>query len=387
MKEPIKVYMNAKVKSINPKDDKHYFFGYYDIQPFDKTGRYHLAQQVDFMDRLPEKDDIATVGIIDTENNEFKALGKTTAWNFQQGALLRWYGDDEILYNIRKNDGSYGAVRKNLKGETTTEYDMPLATASDVSKKGISINFERIFDFRAGYGYAGRPDPFFDVKAPETDGVFTVDLETGESKLIISYADMIKQFSEEPYTSSKLLVNHINLNPCGDRFVFLLRNFFEEGVMWKTQLIASDLEGNMVPLTDYRFNSHYCWKNDRELLIVSDNEDKFGCWLFDTVTGKAELIDIPNLNRRDIHCLYSPDHRFILGDAYPDEGYRNLMLYDCEKGTFEAIIGSLSTADANWDIRADLHARFDRQGSQISFDATHSNKREICVFSTECIER
>lgn len=378
MKKPLVINKDVRVRSINPDDSKHYFFGYYDLQPFDSTGRYHLAHQVDFMDRIPEKDDVATVGVIDCEKNEFRPVAQTTAWNFQQGALLKWHGEDEIIFNVRTEDG-YGAERRKLDGTLVKRYSKPFATSSDVSQVGISVNFERIFDFRAGYGYAGKPDPYADVKAPAEDGVFVVDLNTDESKLIISYQDLIKQFPQEPYTSSKLLVNHINLNPKGDRFVFLLRNFFEKGVMWKTQLIASDLEGNMVPLTDYRFNSHYCWKNDTELLIVSDHQDEFGCWLFNTVTGEAELVDIPNLNRRDIHCLYSPDCKYILGDAYPEEGYRNLMVYDCEKGTFTSILGSLSTADANWDIRADLHARFDRAGKQISFDATHNEKREICI--------
>ncbi len=379
MQEPLKIFKNVSVKSISPDDNMHYFFGYYDLCPFDKTGRYHLAHRVSFFDRLPEKDDICEIGLIDTENNTFKKLGETTAWNFQQGALLNWYGDDAVIYNVRTEKG-YGAVIKYLNG-AEKEIPMPLATSSAVSKKGISINFNRIFDFRPGYGYAGIPDEFADVKAPAEDGVFTVDLETGESHLIISYKDLIEQFPEEPYASAKLLVNHLNLNPKGDRFVMLLRNFLIEGYTWKTMLIASDLEGNMVPLTNYRFNSHYCWKNDRELLIVSDNEDKKGCWLFDTYTGEAEFINMPGLDGRDIHCLYSPDQKYIIGDAYPEQDYpyRNLMVYDCEKGTFEPMLASLSTADANWDIRADLHARFDRTGNQISFDATHNNKREICV--------
>ena len=139
----------------------------------------------------------------------------------------------------------------------------------------------------------------------------------------------------------------------------------------------------MVPLTNYRHNSHYCWKNDREVLIISNHNDTYGLWLFDTFSGKAEMLNIPNHDDRDIHCTYSSDKRYVIGDAYPDVepdiNYRCLMLYDTKNLTFEPILSSYSTLDENWDIRADLHARFDRECKRISFDASHNSKREIYV--------
>lgn len=41
---------NAKVavKRACPRDGKHYFFGYYDLQAFDSTGKFHLCHQTSF---------------------------------------------------------------------------------------------------------------------------------------------------------------------------------------------------------------------------------------------------------------------------------------------------------------------------------------------------
>ena len=72
------------MKIITPQNDGyHYFFGYYDLQPFDSTGKYHLCNRVKFMDRLPEPDDVCELGMIDLETNEFIKLSQnkfTLSW-------------------------------------------------------------------------------------------------------------------------------------------------------------------------------------------------------------------------------------------------------------------------------------------------------------------
>lgn len=96
--------------------EKHFFFGYYDLQPFDSKGKYHLAHHVDFMDRLHQKDDMAEIGIIEIETRKYTPITTTKAWNFQQGAMLQWNPakpDSEIIYNSIV-DGQYVAVTENI---------------------------------------------------------------------------------------------------------------------------------------------------------------------------------------------------------------------------------------------------------------------------------
>ncbi|MBD3174434.1 MAG: hypothetical protein GF320_04595, partial [Armatimonadia bacterium] len=62
---------------------KYHYFGYYDKHCWDATQRYILGLEVDFYDRSQEADDVAVIGLIDTDNdNTFVPVGSTSAWNW-----------------------------------------------------------------------------------------------------------------------------------------------------------------------------------------------------------------------------------------------------------------------------------------------------------------
>ena len=375
------------MRIITPDDGYHYFFGYYDLQPLDSKQRMHLAHRVGFMDRMQEAGDTAELGAVDMESGEFVKYAETTAWNFQQGAMYRRiYDDGHIIYNIR--DGSlpsgFGAEIKDIVSGAVRRLPMPIADLSKDGRRALSINFSRVFDFRPGYGYAGRPDPNADVNAPDDDGVWLMDAETGEYKLIIDYARIRREFPQPPFSDGKLLVNHITFNPSGTRILFLLRNFPQPGVRgWKTMLITSDLEGNMRLLTPYCVNSHYYWKNDDEILIVTSmktEENVYRLWLINDRTGESAPLPEPNPTY-DIHCIYSPDQRYIIGDSYPGPGNptRSLWLIDTKKNTLDEILKVDTVIPPVIDIRCDLHVRWSPDGSFVTFDSTHTGKRTIAV--------
>ncbi len=376
-------------KVITPNDDYHYFFGYYDLQPFDSTGRYHLCQRVKFDNRQPVETDISEIGAIDLETNQFIKYAETTAWNFQQGSLLQWYKDDEhIIFNIREDNAFKSCVLNIVTGEKRI-LPMAFANLSSDCTKALCVNFSRIFDFRAGYGYAGIPDKFYNEKAPKEDGVFLMDTESGEVKLILDYVKLRDAYFEEPFSRDKLLVNHINFNPSGTRFAMLFRNFTTpEQPMWRTQLITSDIEGNIHRMSPFGVHSHYNWKNDDELLIYTyydvNNQDR-GLWIFTDNEDKATKLPEPN-PQNDIHCLYSPNRRYIMGDDYG--GIRSIHFIDT-KTNKKIILGQYKSlnSDANAiEYRCDLHARFDRTGRYISFDSNHTGKRVICIMDLNDLE-
>ena len=240
---------------ITPDDGYQYFFGYYDIQPYNEKMTRHLAHRCSFCDRIPSKEDTASVGYIDLVDGRFCEIAKTRAWNFQQGALLRWIDNDSVMFNDFDGE-KYVSRVVGIDGKEIRRYDMPFATVSTVSGKAISVNFARIFDFRPGYGYCNVSDPYFDVSAPDNDGIFVTDLKTGNSELILSYSKMKELFCEAPFTDEKLVVNHINFDPSGEKCVFLLRNISPTGKKWGTVLATVDLSGNVKQLTRFEVNSH-----------------------------------------------------------------------------------------------------------------------------------
>ena len=372
---------------ITPEDGGHYFFGYYDLQPFDSTGRFHLCHKAPFEDHIPAPEDVCELGVIDLKEGTFIKFAETTAWNFQQGALLQWYGDDDhVIYNVRRN-GTFQACVQNIKSGEKRYLPRAYTCLSPDAKLALCVSFSRMFDFRPGYGYAGIADPWAAEQAPVEDGVFLMDTVSGETKLLYSLADLRFFHAEEPCSSEKLLINHITFSPSGTRFVMLLRNFKnpEAGIKWKTQLLTSDLEGNLFLWAPFSYQSHYHWKNEKELVMYGGNfsNDRAdgALWLFtDGITGGVRLPE-PN-PRKDVHCLYSPNRRYISGDDYPKEDdYRTLHLIDTVTGT-DHILGrylSRISDDTNRDFRCDLHARFAPDGRWMSFDSIHTGHRTVCL--------
>jgi len=369
------------LQCIVPEDEYHYFFGYYDLQPFDADNRRHLAHRTAFADRIPAKDDAVELGYITIEDHVFHKVAESRAWNFQQGALLQWYDSNHIIYNDFRN-GSYCSVIKHIESGSERLICAPLAHLSADRKWGLSINFPRVWDFRPGYGYCNTRDPYNDILAPEEDGIFLVDLERNTSRLILSYPQLAQMFPEKPFCDMKLVVNHITFNPSASRFLFLLRNFPEPGKKWGTILVTADRDGgNVRNLTNYEVNSHYHWKDDQTIMIWSALPAP-GVYLFDDATGKRQLLENETVNKDDIHCLYSPDRSCFIGDGYWDkDSFRSIYLYDFETQISKRILRIYSEPDTVTDIRCDLHNRFSPDGTLVSFDSWHNGRREILYFS------
>lgn len=381
------------MRKLSPDDGYHYFFGYYDINTYHENGKYHLANRVKFMDRLPTKDDVCELGYIDLETLKFHKFAETTAWNFQQGALLTYNkaNYDEVFYNVRKGDSEFSTCRHNLKTGEKFYTDRACANISMDGKLGVAINFSRIYDFRPGYGYSDVKDPWADVNAPEDDGVYIVDMQTGKSKFIISLARMLKEFPNEVFPNGKFLINHITFNPSANRFLMLLRNFAKEGSAanggWKTSLYTSDLEGNMYELIHNGFVSHYHWKNDEEVMFYCQKGNIRSTHVLRDLTQDyttyAEPIWTYDVTKtgdfhNDIHCLYSPDMKYFIGDGYPqDDHCRHLYLYNLETGKTELLFRDYSVIPDIEDIRCDLHNRWNTTSDKFSFDSTRNGKREI----------
>lgn len=305
-------------------------------------------------------------------------LAETQAWNFQQGAFLRWFEQDKSVVFNDFDGEKYIARVVNMNGEVLRVYDAPFASLSREAGKALSVNFGRIYDFRKGYGYCNIPDPFFGIDAPEEDGIFEIDLATGKVRLLISYAAMKTAFAEEPFTGQKLVVNHITFNPSGSKFLYLLRNNDPEGKKWGTVLAIGDSEGNTFKLTGFEVNSHYSWRNDEEFMIYS-GLPKWGIYFFDAITKNKRRLNDPLTDKGDIHCNYSPDRSCFIGDGYPEkDGRRYLYYYDFVNAESKVLFGVPSKPVAD-DIRCDLHARWNLRGDKLSYDTTENGFRQIAL--------
>ncbi|MBQ9099166.1 MAG: hypothetical protein IJY50_07035 [Clostridia bacterium] len=379
-------YAVQQPQILTPNDGYHYFFGYYDLPATDLQGR-HLCHRVSFMDRLPEPEDVAELGWV--KDGVFTPFATTTAWNFQQGALLQFHGqkNDTVLYNSVQN-GRFCTVTQDLATGEKRYTDRAAAAVSEDGKWGLGINFGRIFAFRPGYGYAGFVDENADVKAPGDDGVFLIDMESGSSRLLVSYAELASLSGFDP--AKKILVNHINFSPDCDHYVMLLRDFpLPDQKGWSTTLVLGDTKGNCQAVLTNTMVSHYRWVNEQDLVAYCCIDGRHSMYLIHMKTGAYEELHTPYFCRKgiaDIHCNAVHNGKYIIGDGYPVEGYRYMIAYNRETGASKTLFGAATVIPPVIDIRCDLHARFSADGKWITYDTTENGKRQMAAISTDVLQ-
>lgn len=387
MNQPFISEYYEKPQIITPNDGGHYFFGYYDMRA--TQGKRHLAHRVQFMDRLPEKDDVAELGYL--ENGRFTPFATTTAWNFQQGAMLQYHPflADTVYYNVFR-DGKAVTVTHNYATGEKKYTDRATACVSPDGKWGMAVNFARIFAFRPGYGYAESVDPHPEVCAPADDGIFLTDMETGVSRLLVDYPAMAKLcgFPE----NAKILINHITFNPASNRYVALVRDFptpDRKPWGWKTCILIGDLQGKVWRMPNHDYASHYIWQDEKHLIIHSSAEavEKKSMYCIHTDDGSFRELDMPYFHlggNGDIHCNVLGS--YVIGDGYPRDGYRWIEGLNLKTGATRTILKSRTMKPANTDVRCDLHNRFVFDGTAISYDTTENGCRQIALTDLSALD-
>lgn len=367
---------DIKIKVISPIN--HFcFFGYYDKKQISSDGKYFLFLDVQFQDREPKEKDKAEVFIGEIKTGKTEKIGETYAWNFQQGCMLSWLNNDEIIYNIR-NDKEFFSIIYNIKDGKQKIIERPISCVYPENKTALSLNFSRLAKWRPGYGYEGGIDKYENKKWPEEDGIYFVDLKTGKYKLIIPLEKMLDFRKEKDIKNSYGWFNHTLFNKDGTRFCFVNRWKEKEEQSHKTRFITSDIEGEQIyDLIDSYLISHFGWKNDKEIIIWAEIDSEKGFWILEDKSGKYKKVG-ENIQKEDGHCSFSQNTKFILYDTYPIENYRYLKIYDIGKNE-EKILGKFySLSSLTGPIRCDLHPRWEDENI-ISFDSVHENYRRCYI--------
>ncbi len=369
---------------------KHHFFGYYDKSPWNKSGTILLGHEADFNDRPPDAGDRIRIGIVHlNEGNRFQPLAESYAWNWQQGAMLQWHPKDPenmFLHNDRRGDKFVGIVRDTY-GREITAYNHPIYAVTPDGKQAYSLNFARLHNHRPGYGYAGLIDPWHDDPHPVNDGIYSIDLQSGESRLLVSLHQLAQMNPKPEMQGVYHWVNHIQVSRNGKRFAFF-HIWRTSDTGWSVRLYIANRDGSGLHcLLDTKMISHYDWLGDDNILVWArwpDRGDRF--LLCNIYSGEVRIIGEDVLNE-DGHCSFSPDRKWVLNDTYPDEyDMRTLMLYNWHDNKRIDLARLYSPKERWWgEIRCDLHPRWSRDGRQVCIDSVHSGERQMYVVDMENI--
>lgn len=368
------IKLNIPVVTLT-KGPAFHWFGYYDKFQFDPTDRFLLGMQVSFEHRLPTKDDVIKIGMIDLENNnQWIHLGESRAWSWQQGAMLQWRpnSESEIIWNDRENDRFVCRVL-DIKTKKLRTLPRAIGTISPNGQYALCEDFSRIWNFRPGYGYAGIPDSFANHPAPKEIGVWRMNMDTGETKQLITLAEIIKTPYPHQQPTDFHYINHLAWNPDGKRFLFFNR---WSGKGQPTRVFTMDIEGNDLRLLSAKGASHWAWRDNQHVLIWNDDAYK----LFqDNGTGSPiEILwDYPNG-----HQTYIPgtNSEWLLTDTYPQGKNRMHMicLYHIPSKKVIPLGHFHSPLEYEGEWRCDTHPRLNRKGNKIIFDSPHEgNGRQM----------
>lgn len=340
------------------------FFGYFDIHPWTSSMDKMLLHEITGDE----------VKIVIFQHQESVYLTSSSAWNLQQGTRVQWHPTRESVLLNDVESGDLIAREIKSSGELISTYSRPIQAVHPDGKEYLSLNYDRLDRNRPDYGYGLDRGS---LPSPESDGMWRVDIESGDEEFLISLQALIER-ADTSVDSDNHYVNHALYNPTGEQFVFLHRWQGEEGRV--SRLYVSDRDGNYRIVMDGSVVSHYCWLSDSELFVWGRTRDfGDGYHIIDIDSGGIKYINALD-EWGDGHPSLSPNRRYIITDTYPDrKRQRHLLLYDRKEDDVTKLGSFFEPLEYTGTRRCDLHPRWSPDGTAISFDSTHTGRRESYI--------
>jgi hypothetical protein len=402
------------------RNGAHHFFGFYNKSNWDPFGRLLLAQEVPWRDHYLTPDLTANVGYFDLARDDgaFHAMGETRTWNWQMGAQLQWLGGSDgrnILYHVRTGDARarypfFGSEIRDIRTGEARVLPMPVYVAAPSGDWALSVDYRRLYVTHETIGYPCDRLPPSPALCPADDGIWRMDLRTGEAALAVSYAQLAAFHPRASMKKAIHWVSHIEVNPSSTRVLFLHR--WTERVKDETCFLhrlvtmapdgsglrllecsdhplpqlAEDFDPAAVGTFDYEKSewqiSHPLWRRDGEIIVWGPHAGSIHYHLYEDREGGAVRVVGDGVLTENGHMTFSPvNPRWLLSDTYPDSATneRVLFLFDMETGRRHDLGSFYADPSLSKENRCDLHPRWRPDGLQVCIDSMHEGDREMYV--------
>lgn len=367
------------------------FFGYHDKTPFSGDGSKVLAMSISVSDDVADHEcSPMKIGYFERDKGVFKAnfrpVTETVTWCWQQGCMLQWHpqNTDELIIFNDLIDGDYGSRVFDINlSKSVFSYKHPVYSLDSMGELATSLNFSRLGRLRPGYGYILLGDNTAHEAAPDFDGLFILNLKTGERRLVISLKTLAESVEVPP---AHHYINHATFSPNGARIVFLHLWVDLVSARRRSRACEFDMETETWrEIEGERIFSHHCWKSDNE--ILANTLDQSGNWRFSVYNLETRVRSDLNLSfGEDNHPMFHPfDKDVIITDTYPD-GRRDqhLCLLDFSGNEIIEMASLYSPFRYRGQVRCDLHPRWDRDGRYVAVDGIHLHGRALYLF--DCVD-
>lgn len=388
---------------ISPKN-RNFFFGYYDKDPMNKKLDKTLAHEVNFIIREPTKNDKVKIGYINNNNNLYFQLSETSSWNFQQGSMLQWIDNENIIFNDCDNKKYFSKILNINNKKVVIETKFPIYSISKDKKIYATIDFSKLNAVRKGYGYN-------QIQYKKNDQVLKI-CKISNSDIIVDIREKdLKEFIIPIYRN--YWIDHVLFSDYD--FVFLLRHSNSKNDLYTKLMYFNFSKKKIYQVLDTGMAGHGSWLNNDEFII----------WARESVIAKKikshllfkkyikkyfntlNKFFINNIIRKNIygdkflifnkktmkicefknnipyhlgggHFTFTKNKKFMLSDTYPDKKNLSTLFQYNLKTKKNLILKKINTLPQIKDtnFRCDLHPRIIKD-KKIIIDSTHEGFRGI----------
>ena len=375
---------NVKIKLVDNSGNVT-FFGYYNITPQNKINVLYLSTKRESL--RGSVNEPCKIKIYDIKTNHSVAIETTKSWNWQQGSMAQWCNyssQDCIIFNdyCKIKDAYYSKIIQ-ANGNLIRKFQKPVYSVNSKKNIALTLNFDRLTKLRPDYGYFNKKN----IVLPnnKNDGIWLIDLLSGKDKLLLTLEDLVELSPTKSMEGAIHKVNHIDINQCGERFIFLHRWISKHGRF--TRLLSANVDGSEVSiLNGDKMTSHCCWLDNHFILAYCTVEEKgTGYFKIEDSTADKKLFS-ENMPKRDGHPSISPDKQWIITDTYPDlSRFSNLYLYSLKKDELILIGKFYQSLKYRKEMRIDLHPKWSPDGNSIFIESGHLGKRSLFAINVKNI--
>jgi hypothetical protein len=367
---------SLEVKQLTHGPKQHFFgyIGHVRTIPWNQSGRYLVALQTEFQDRMPKPNDAAEIILIDTQQgNALTVVERSRAWNPQQGTMLYWNPrepETQFFFNDRdpKTQDVFCVLYDIQARKRVAEYrfaDTPIGNSGVAQNGGwfLAINYARMARLRPVTGYPGAHDWTIGVMHPENDGIFKVNVVTREKQLLVSFkqlADALRRTHPE-INGKELFINHTLWNRDDDRIFFFVRGDFDKPSRCNIACTMHSDGSGLRPLATF-IGGHPDWESGHRMIgrIGADQV------LYDTDEQRVvEKLGTPTIfPKPEGDIALSPDGRWFV-NGHGEKGKNFYTILRRSDGVWSRSAGFEQGGYVSGDLRLDPGPLWNRDSTKL----------------------
>lgn len=364
----------------------HHFFGYIGhVQntPWSGDERYLVALETSFQDRMPRPEDAAGVVLIDAAAPYgIEPVDQSRAWNFQQGTMFYWNPEAqerELFFNDRDvKTNEVFTVRYNVvTRRRIREYhfaDTPIGN-SGVAQQGqyfLGLNYGRLARLRPVTGYPGASDWTVGQMAPQNDGIFRVEIESGEKRLLVSFAELAEAIEPvAPHSKGKeLFINHTLGNRDNDLIYFYVRADFDSRQTRVDVPCSIRADGTDLKVHSLHIGGHPEWEFASRM--IGSRHGELVLYDIERQAVVGTIADPKIFPSPGGDTALSPDGRWVV-NGYRQGTQNFYVVFNRDDGSWERTSGFSHVGFASGELRVDGAPCWNRSNDCIQFPAIASD--------------